>query len=165
MRETHHHVPTAREVMTSSLVTLKPDMTVLSAIGVLLRHQISGAPVVDAEGHFVGMFSEFDCLRVLSAGEFYSDDHQEEGVVGDHMTAAARCQSVGPDVDIYSLAQHFLTHAVRRLPVLDDGDLVGQVSRRDVLAAMETLGRQRAPRKHYPDYREPSGDVGARRAH
>jgi CBS domain-containing protein len=165
MRDTHHHVPTAREIMTRSLVTLTPEMTVLSAVSVLLRHRISGAPVVDAAGRFLGIFSELDCLRVLAAGEFYSDDPSEEGSVGVQMTDAAKCRSVSPDVDIYSLAQYFLTHSVRRLPVLDGNDLVGQVSRRDVLGAMEKLSQRRASKKHYPDYREPSQEVGARRAH
>ncbi len=157
-----HPVPTARDIMTTSLVTLDPDTSVFDAIRTLLRHRISGAPVVDSDGKCVGMFSELDCLRVLAAGEFYSDDHREEGVVSDYMTGLFR--SLEPDRDIYSVAQFFLTHAVRRLPVLENGELVGQVSRRDVLAAMEDLGKKRATRRRYPDYREPAGDVGARRS-
>ena len=46
----HPRVPTARDIMTRSLVTLKPDMTVLDAAELLLQHSISGAPVVDADG-------------------------------------------------------------------------------------------------------------------
>ena len=82
-------------------------------------------------------------------------------MVADYMTGLFR--SLEPDRDIYSVAQFFLTHAVRRLPVLENGELIGQVSRRDVLAAMEDLGKKRATRRRYPDYREPAGDVGARR--
>jgi len=158
-----HHIPTAREIMTRDLVTLSPETSVFAAIRVLLKNRISGAPVVDADGKLVGMFSELDCLRVLSAGEFYSDDHREEGVVRNYMTSA--CKSLEPDRDIYAVSQVFLTQAVRRLPVLENGALIGQVSRRDVLRAMEALGERRAPRKHYPDYREPSEEVGARRSH
>jgi CBS domain-containing protein len=163
MRDQHEHrIPTARDVMTTALVTLHPDTTLFDAIRLMLKNQISGAPVLDETGHLAGMFSERNCLQVLTAGEFYSDDLREEGTVGNYMTQ--EFESVGPEIDIYSLSQRFLTHAVRRLPVLEDGELVGQVSRRDVLRAMEELGRARASRKHYPDYREPSEQVGARRS-
>lgn len=163
MREPQHRVPTAREIMTASLITLDPNASVLDAIRTFLKNEISGAPVVDDSGRMVGMISELDCIRVLAAGEFYSDDHREEGVVADCMTTAFK--HISPDVDLYTLAQRFLTQNVRRLPVLDGDELIGQISRRDVLRAMEELGEKRVPRKRYPDYREPSDEVGARRAH
>lgn len=156
-----HHVPTAREIMTRSLITLREQDTVFAAIRVLLTSKISGAPVVDEGGALVGVLSELDCLRVLSAGEFYSDDRREAGLVRDYMSRDV--QTTPPDADLYTLAQYFQTHAVRRLPVLEEGALIGQVSRRDVLRAMEELGERRLPHKHYPDYREPSTEVGARR--
>lgn len=162
MRDSHEfRIPTARDVMTTRLVTLGPDMPLLEAIGLMLKNQISGAPVLDSSGHLVGMFSERNCLQLLAAGEFYSDDPREEGSVGNSMTR--NFEFVGPDVDIYSLSQRFLAHAVRRLPVLEDAELIGQVSRRDVLRAMEALGRSRTSRRRYPDYRAPSDKVGARR--
>ena len=72
--------------------------------------------------------------------------------------------TVDPKRDLYSIAQHFLTHAVRRLPVVDGDQLVGQISRRDVLVAMDAFSRKRIVVRQYPDYREPAADVGARRA-
>ena len=162
MPDSHHHIPTAREFMTHSLITLAPDSSVFEAIQTLVKNRISGAPVVDAEGKMIGMLSEADCLRVLSAGEFYSDDHREEGAVRDYMTVEFKY--VGPELDIYAVAQYFITHAVRRLPIMENGELIGQVSRRDVLVAMEHLGESRVRKKHYPDYVEPAQDVGARRS-
>jgi len=158
-----HRVPTAGDIMRTKLITLSPDVPIFEAIRTLLKNSISGAPVVDDEGRLVGICSELDCLRVLTAGEFYSDDHSNEGHVADYMST--EFQTVHPRDDIYQLAQFFLTHSVRRLPVMEEGRLVGQLSRRDVLRAMEQLGQQRTQRKHYPDYREPASDVGARRAH
>ena len=161
---THHaHVPTAEEIMTRSLVTFRPEMRLFDAIALLLKHRISGGPVVDDDGKMVGILSELDCLKVLAAGEFYSDDHREEGHVRDCMTTVFH--QVLPETDIYALAQTFLTESVRRLPVLRGTELLGQVSRRDVLRAMEALGERRATQKHYPDYREPASDVGAKRSH
>ena len=162
MPEAHHHIPTAREIMAQSLITLAPDSSVFDAIRTLVKKRISGAPVVDSDGKMVGMLSEVDCLQVLSSGEFYSDDHREEGVVSDYMRVDFK--HVGPELDIYAIAQYFLTHSVRRLPIMEDGKLIGQVSRRDVLIAMENLGESRVRKKHYPDYVEPAQDVGARRS-
>jgi CBS domain-containing protein len=158
-----HRVPTAADIMRIKLITLRPELPIFDAIGILLKNSISGAPVLDGDGMLVGICSELDCLRVLTAGEFYADDHREEGHVADYMTTDFH--TVEPHDDIYRLAQFFLTHSVRRLPVMDGDELVGQLSRRDVLRAMEELGKQRTARKHYPDYREPAEDVGARRAH
>ena len=141
---------------------LTPEMPIFDAVRTLLKHEISGAPVVDADGRIVGICSELDCLRILASGEFYADDHREEGVVADYMST--RFTSVGPQEDIYSLAHVFLTRSLRRLPVMEDDRLLGQLSRRDVLRAMEELGARRARRRRYPDYREPAGDVGPRRA-
>ena len=56
--------------MTKSLVTFSPDTTLFDAIGLMIKNQISGAMVLDAAGHPVGMFSERNCLQVLTAGEF-----------------------------------------------------------------------------------------------
>ncbi|NNL65193.1 MAG: CBS domain-containing protein [Myxococcales bacterium] len=162
MRETRRsHVPTARDVMSRNLVTFTTDMEIFQAIRTLLKNRISGGPVVDGQGRLLGMLSELDCLRILSAGEFYSDDHREEGHVGDYMTS--ECRTIDPGIDLYALAQVFQTHAVRRLPVVENGELLGQVSRRDVLKAMEQLGAQRSRTQHYPDYRAPAEDVGAAR--
>jgi CBS domain-containing protein len=147
------HVPIAREIMATRLITVRPDMPIFEAIRILLRNHISGAPVVDEAGALVGMLSELDCLKVVASGEFYDDDHSEEGTVRNYMTAVA--QSVSPELDVYSLAEYFLHHGVRRLPVVTGSQLLGQISRRDVLRTIEEMGKQRVPKKRYPDYREP----------
>ncbi len=98
-----HHIPTGRDIMTRSLVTLATEDSILTAIQVLVKNKISGAPVIDEHGTTVGILSEADCLRVLSAGEFYSDDHREEGTVRDYMTGEFKF--MGPEEDIYAIAQ------------------------------------------------------------
>ena len=157
-----HPLPIAREIMTTRLVTVPPELPIFDAIRILLRNQISGAPVVDTSGALIGMLSELDCLKVLANGEFYDDDHSEKGVVRNYMTSVT--QSIDPDSDIYTLAQYFLNHTVRRLPVVSGSQLLGQISRRDVLRTIEEIGLKRVPRKHYPDYREPM-DRADRTAH
>lgn len=161
-RSQPRRVPVARDIMKRNLITLSPEDTFFEAIRTFLEHRISGAPVIDDAGHLVGTCSELDCLKVLAAGEYYRDDHQEEGTVRGFMRTDF--QSVEPTVDIYTLARAFVTHNVRRLPVLEQGELIGQISRRDVLEAMEAFGASRVSQRRYPDYREPSVEVGARRA-
>lgn len=146
-----HHVPTARDVMTHSLVTISSDSTVFEAIRLLVSRRISGAPVLDPDGEMVGMLSEIDCLGVLASDQFHADGHAHP--VTDYMSR--EFETVTPDTDIYRLALYFRDKPVRRFPVVEDGRLLGQVSRRDVLRGIEEMRRKLTPRKRYPDYREP----------
>jgi CBS domain-containing protein len=147
-----HHVPTARDVMTHSLVTLAPETSIFEAIRTLIGHKISGAPVLDRDGRLIGVLSELDCLGVLASDQFHADDHVHR--VEEYMSSDF--ETIGPDTDIYRLALYFRDKPVRRFPVIEAGRLLGQVSRRDVLRGIEEMRRKQAPRKHYPDYREPT---------
>ena len=60
-----------RDYMTRNLVTFRPEMNLFTAINRLLEHRISGAPVVDGQGHLVGLLSEGDCLRGILSGAYY----------------------------------------------------------------------------------------------
>ena len=148
-------VPTAQEIMVTSLVTFTPDTSLTEAMAVLLAKRVSGAPVIDGDGRLVGMLSELDCLRVLSSDEFYAGDQEGMGRVEAFMTTMA--VTITPDTDVYGIAHYFLTKGVRRLPVVEpDGRLIGQVSRRDLLRLIDEMSRKRLSKgKRYPDYREP----------
>ncbi len=148
-----HHVPTARDIMTHSLVTFRPDANIFDAIKKLVARRISGAPVVDEKGHMVGMLSEIDCLNVLASDEFYDGDHSDS-LVSEYMSTVF--ETATPEFDIYRLAQQFLSKPVRRFPVLENEVLLGQVSLSDVLRGIEEMRKKRTPRKHYPDYRAPA---------
>jgi CBS domain-containing protein len=145
------HVQTVREIMSRSLVTLRPEMRVMEAAALLLKHGISGAPVVDEAGGLLGLLSEFDLLRAVAASEYEMDAHDAIEVVGDLMSREPF--TVTPDMDLFSLAHEFVTMRVRRFPVVEDGRLIGQVSRRDALrAAVELRKGMDRPRARYPDY-------------
>jgi CBS domain-containing protein len=130
---------TARDIMITNVITLRPETGILDAIDVLIRNRISGAPVVDADGRLVGMLSELDCLRMLAGSEYWEQDCRENGTASMLMTEAAHW--IPSSMGIYSIADYFLTHAVRRLPVVDDGKLTGQVSRRDALTGIQRMIR------------------------
>ncbi len=123
-----------RDYMAANLVTLSPDMEILRAIHLLVENRISGAPVVDEHGNLVGMLSEQDCMRVaLNAG--YHEEYG--GHVDEYMSNDVH--TVEADASILELAQRFIEGAYRRFPVVEDARLVGQISRRDVLRALEQL--------------------------
>ena len=107
-------------------------MDVYFAIGLLLKNNISGAPVIDNNNNLCGILSEKDCLRVFANGSFYD---MPGGSVSQFMTKVV--QTVEPASDLFSVADKFLKHNFRRMPVLKGKKLVGQISRRDVLRAIQ----------------------------
>ncbi|HEV7281278.1 MAG TPA: CBS domain-containing protein [Pirellulaceae bacterium] len=124
----------ARDIMTRKLITLTPEMDVFEAIELLLSHRISGAPVVDREGRFLGVFSEKCSMGALLDGCYDGLPSHELRCFYDPAPL-----TVEEDTELLTLAQIFQSTAYRRLPVLRDGQLVGQVSRRDVMAAAMSL--------------------------
>ena len=127
---------TARDVMATKLVTLSPDTECFAAIAKLLRHKISGAPVVDAAGRFVGIFSEQSAIDLLVDAAY-----EQHPVATIRQFVNTDVHTIGPDVDLLTIAQMLLHSSQRRLPVLDADEetLLGQVSRRDVLRAAHSL--------------------------
>jgi CBS domain-containing protein len=102
----------------------------MDAMSMLLKQGISGAPVVAEDGGLVGVLSEVDLMEVVVQDSYYNEN---VGIVADFMQVAV--EHVDPDMDILKLAQRFVRNHRRRYPVLQDGVLVGQISRRDVLRA------------------------------
>ncbi len=125
-----------RDYMTRHLVTFRSDTDLFTAINRLLEHRISGAPVVDEQGHMVGMISEGDCLRSILSGAYYD---AIGGTVADYMTT--RVESISPETDIIEVSQIFLQGRRGRMPVVEDGRLVGQISRHDVLRAVKEFAQ------------------------
>ena len=121
-----------KDYMTRKLVTVTPQTNVVEAMDMLLNSQISGAPGVDAEGQLVGLLSEADLLHVIIQDSYYDES---VGIVGDYMKAPV--DTVDANMDIYALAEKFIKEHRRRYPVVSQGKLVGQISRRDVLRAAE----------------------------
>ncbi len=131
-------LPTARDCMTSNVVAFRPEDDLLEAISSLLNHHFAAAPVVDAHGNLTGMLTEKDCLRIIS--NFAYDEDLEGGKVNDYQSAIrVTCE---PEMDIFGVADRFLSTNFPLLPVVDSGRLVGVISRRDTLRGVQKL-RQR----------------------
>src|SRR5690606_12235401 len=148
----------AKDVMTTNVATLTPDMTVRDAAALFLSRRISGAPVVDAGGEVVGMLSEGDLLHRVETGTvkrrswwlqlFTGPDQEAMDFIKSH---ASRVKDVmtspaisvtedAPLADVADLLEH---RRIRRVPVVRDGRLVGIVSRADLLRGIAAAGAGR----------------------
>ena len=120
------------DYMSRDLITLSPETEINHAMSVLLDSRISGAPVVDANGALVGVLSKKDCLKAAIEASYY----REWGArVEAHMSRDVKTLDAG--MDILTAANAFLNSQFRRFPVMQDGKLVGQISRADALRAMK----------------------------
>ena len=126
-------LPRVAEFMESELLVLHPEMDVFSAIRLLLDHRYSGAPVVSDAGQFLGVFSEKTCLHLVIDAAFYQ---QPTATVSAFMNTETE-RILDPDDDLLTVIRRFVETPYRRLPVLDRGRLVGQVSRCDVLRSRD----------------------------
>jgi CBS domain-containing protein len=126
-----------KDYMARTLVTFKPDTDVLDAVHVLVNKRIAGAPVVDDAGNLLGMLSELDCMKVALDAGYHGN---MGGPVSEYMSAGV--ETVDADMSIVDLAQVFITSRFRRFPVMDGTRLIGQISRRDVLRALEFIAKE-----------------------
>jgi len=126
-----------KDFMVTSLITLSPDLDIYSAVDVLVKEKVAGAPVVDRLGKLVGIISDRDCLRAtLAAGMHESPP----GTVADYMSR--QVMTIESSMGIFHVAKMFLDHGYRRFPVVENGRLLGQVSRRDVLTAVRQVRQE-----------------------
>jgi CBS domain-containing protein len=145
----------AREIMTMEVVSVSLDPSILEAVRLMLQNRVSGLPVVDRQCVLVGVVTEGDFLRRPETGtkrkrarwiEFFMSPGQsaEEYVhthgrkVADVMTSTPITITEGPRLDdIVSLMEQ---SSVKRLPVLQQGRVVGIVSRANLLHALASVG-------------------------
>jgi CBS domain-containing protein len=139
----------ARDIMTPDVITVGPDTPVEEVVSLLLKHRISGVPVMK-DGAIVGIVTESDLLRRPDLGTarphrwlelFRSSDSaaadyaRTHGVrAGEVMTGNVR--TIADTTPVEEIAELLESHGIKRLPVLRDGKLAGIVSRADVLRGL-----------------------------
>ena len=116
----------------SDLFTFSPDQEIGDAIQIMLDKRISGGPVLNARRELVGMLSEKDCLKILFQSSYHNVP-AGKGKVKDYMSENVKTLDI--DTSVVDAANEFLSTYVRRFPVVDNGILKGQVSRRDIMKA------------------------------
>ena len=126
--------PTIENYMATELVTFTLDDDIIDAMRVLLKRHLSGAPVVDAGGRLVGVLSQKDCLKIV-----YDTAYHEHigGKVDGFM--AHEVETIEADASVFDAADRFLHSNYRRFPVVRNGELVGQISRHDIMRALDDI--------------------------
>lgn len=120
----------------NNIITFRPDQPIQEVITIIIEKKISGAPVMDDQNHIVGMISEKDCLRIIVDQAYYNMPAATRKV-SDYMIVDV--QSFSPKTTIVEAAMKFLNSPIRRFPVVENGMLIGQVSRRHILQAAQNL--------------------------
>ncbi len=128
-------LPKIGEFMDAVVPTLSPETQIMKAVDFLLRHRVTGAPVVDSDGRLMGIITETDLLRLVTEG--IQGQPPTEATVAEYMTTDV--VTVPPTVDIYYVAGIFLNNKFRRLPVVNGGKIVGAITRYDLLRVIRTL--------------------------
>ncbi len=114
-------------------VRVSPNMNVYEASQEILDRKASGATVVDADGKLIGVLSELDCLRALVTSVYNGSD-PGGALVSDIMTTDVEVANASDD--IIATASSMLESKRRRRPVIKDGELIGQISCRQILRAV-----------------------------
>jgi CBS domain-containing protein len=141
----------ASDVMTRNLVTITRSTPIREAIRLMLDNRISGIPVIDPTGKIEGILTEGDLLRrselatekrrwpwldfLLGPGRMASEYVRTHGRVCEQLMTRDVI-SVTPGTPLAQIVEAMERHRIKRLPVIDDGALLGIVSRPDLLAAL-----------------------------
>lgn len=128
----------AKDYMSDKFVKVSTQTDLFEAIDMLLEYRLSAAPVVDVDGHVVGVISEGDCLKAILTLTYHEEEHG--GKVGDYMTDDV--SPVDIETDIIGVSKIIIERDLYCLPITQNGKLVGQISRSDVLRAVESFSIQ-----------------------
>lgn len=126
--------PEIGDLMTTKVLTVSPELTLDQVIAQLVKGNVPAAPVVqekDGAQELVGYISEKDCLEYLSNEIFYGNP---DVTVQSMMMRFPLC--VSADTDLFTAANIFTHHPYRYLPVVKKKQLLGIVSRRDILQGL-----------------------------
>jgi CBS domain-containing protein len=112
----------AKDIMTREVVTVSPSLPVKMLANLLIKNQISGAPVADKKGQIVGLVSETDLIA--------KKGKQVKTIMSNKVV------QITEETPVEEIARLMMAHKIRRLPVMRGKSLVGIVSRADVVGAI-----------------------------
>lgn len=116
----------AKNIMQKKVFTVNEHTNIYDAMRALVEHQVTGLPVVDENNFLKGIITEKDCIALLI--DSYIGEKKQ---VCDFMSVDIR--SFGPDDSATEIAEFFIRHPFRKVPIVDKGVLLGVVSRRDII--------------------------------
>jgi len=127
------------DYMTTNLITFRKEQLVVEVMESLIKNKMSGAPVVNERNELVGIISDGDCMKQISESRYYNmpiGDMQIEKFM------ATDVPTIDKNVNIFDCASLFYKHDCRRFPIIENGKLIGQISRKDILCAALKLRGQ-----------------------
>lgn len=127
------------DFMTRDLITFKPTQSVEDVVNALIKHKISGGPVINENNELIGIISEGDCIRQISDSRYHNMP-MDNNSIEKHM--AINVETIDGNLNIFDAAKQFLDSKRRRFPIVQDGKLVGQISQKDILIAAMQLKQQ-----------------------
>lgn len=141
----------ARDVMVSPAITVKPSASVRDVAKIFLARRISAVPVVDEQGKLIGIVSEGDLMHRAEAGTERKRSWWLQGLTGDETLAAEyvkahahkvadvmtrRVITASPDSPLHEIASLLENNSIKRVPIVKDGQVVGIVSRANLIQAV-----------------------------
>jgi CBS domain-containing protein len=143
----------ARDVMVSHVITVGPELDVKAVANTLVANGISAVPVVAIDGSIVGIVSEGDLMRRAVSGakrsRWLETFSSAEQLMADFVRAHGRKAkdvmtrqviSISPDTSLQEIANLLEKNGIKRVPVIENGRLVGIVSRANLVQALATRG-------------------------
>jgi CBS domain-containing protein len=130
---------TVSDYMSRKLVTFTPSQNVMEVIQTLVKHKISGGPVVNDQNELVGIISEGDCIKKISDSRYHNLP-MDDATVEKHMVRDV--ETIDGNMNIFDAANQFLSAKRRRFPIVEEGKLVGLISQKDILKAALNLKQQ-----------------------
>ncbi|GAA3928260.1 CBS domain-containing protein [Litoribacillus peritrichatus] len=124
-----HHM---RQVSRQSAISIHCDTSLADVIKALDEYQLSGAPVVNQNNQVIGFISEYDCLKAILKSSYHCD---EPAIAKDVMSKAV--VTVRPNDSVVDLAIAMLDKKPEIYPVTENSELVGLITRQDVLHALQ----------------------------
>jgi CBS domain-containing protein len=123
----------AADFMTKKVITATEDLSLTEVIELLVKHNISFLPVIDAEQNFLGVITEYDVINSASSGEADRTKVKE--------AMSRQVVHFSPEDNFETIVNECLTKRIHRAPIIEDGKVVGIVSRRDILQQLLNLYR------------------------
>ncbi len=130
-------LPKICDFMDHLVPTLAPDTKIMDAVDYLLQQRVTGAPVVDSDGKLLGIITETDLLKLITVG--VQGQPPTDATVADYMTKDV--VTVPKTADIYYVAGIFRKRKFRRVPVVEDGKIVGAITSFDLLRVIQGLAK------------------------
>jgi CBS domain-containing protein len=125
-------MPSLESVMIKDVISVHADTPLSEVIHLLLEHNITGVPVVDDDNHLVGIVSEKDTLNSICVVNAMTSGKGFSGISASDVMSH-EVTSFDIDDNLSDVIKCLNTQDFRRVPVLDDGKVVGIISRKDLL--------------------------------